>query len=353
MNRIRRCRRRGAPALAAALAVMGCQGPFPQSTFQSASPTGAELSELFVLIFSLAVVVFVLVEGALLYTIIRYRARPGQPDPKPVHGHTTLEIAWTLAPAFIIVLIAVPTVSTIWQEALMDPDDPLRVEVVGHQWWWEFTYRDLGISTANELHLQEGRPVILEMRSADVIHSFWAPGLMGKRDVLAGRTTRLTFTPDTAGTFMGQCAEFCGESHANMRLRVEVDAPEDFDRWVAAQQAPPVSPDSLTPLARRGLEVFMAPKEPARHACVACHVANNASFSLAGPNLTHLAMRSTIAGGVLENTPENLERWLREPTSVKPGMGSLTESNQIIGMPTVALTPDEIEALVAYLGALR
>lgn len=338
---------------ACVLAVVGCSGPFPQTTFSTASGYAGDLANLFVLIFGLAVIVFLLVQGALIYTVIRFRARPGAPDPKPIHGHTTLEIGWTLAPAFIISLIAVPTVREIWLEALAEPDNPVVVDVIGHQWWWEFNYPSLGVRTANELHLPQGRAVVLNMTSADVIHSFWAPGLAGKRDVILGRTTRLTFTPDSTGEFMGQCAEFCGVSHANMRLRVVVNAAEDFDAWVAAQVAPPTSPDSMSAIARQGFETYRTPKTPATHSCIACHWVTGVSFGVAGPNLTHFASRGTMAGGVMANTPDNLARWLRNPAEVKPGLGNLTHSGTIIGMPDVDLTDDEIAGLVAYLQALR
>lgn len=331
----------------------GCSGQYPQTTFYPGSGYAGDLANLFVLIFGLAVIVFLLVQGALIYTVIRFRARPGAPDPKPIHGHTTLEIGWTLAPAFIISLIAIPTVREIWQEALAEPENPVVVDVIGHQWWWEFNYPALGVRTANELHLPQGRPVVLNMTSADVIHSFWAPGLAGKRDVMMGRTTRLSFTPDSTGEYMGQCAEFCGESHANMRLKVMVDAAEDFDAWVAAQTAPPVSADSMSTLAQQGFELFRTPKTPAPHSCLACHWVTGVTFGVAGPNLTHLGSRTTLAGGVLVNNAENLARWLRDPAEVKPGMGDLTHSGTIIGMPDVTLTEDEISALVAYLQALR
>lgn len=331
----------------------GCSGPFPQSTFSTGSEQAGALSNLFILIFGLAVIVFLLVQGALIFTVIRFRARPGAPDPKPIHGHTTLEIGWTLAPAFIISLIAIPTVREIWLEALAEPENPVVVDVVGHQWWWEFNYPDLGVRTANELHLPQGRAIVLNVTSADVIHSFWAPGLAGKRDVILGRTNRIMFTPDSLGVFLGQCAEYCGASHANMRLRVVVNPEEEFDAWVAAQTAPPVPPDSMSALGQQGFELFRTPKTPATHSCLACHMVAGVTFGVAGPNLTHFASRATMAGGVMENTAENVTRWLRNPAEVKPGMGNLTHTGSIIGMPDVALSDAEIDALVAYLRGLR
>jgi cytochrome c oxidase subunit 2 len=336
-----------------AAVVAGCQGSFPQTTFSPTSEFGESLQDLYLTIVAWAVLVFVVVEGLLIYVVVRFRARPGQPDPKPIHGHTALEMAWTLAPALIIVFIAVPTIRTIWRNASFNPDNSLRVEVVGHQWWWEFRYPEYGVVTANELHLPQGRPVVLEMTSADVIHSFWVPRLGGKRDVILGRVTRLAFAPDSVGVYLGQCAEFCGDSHANMRMQVAVEEAASFEQWVEQQRSVPAPADSLSELEQRGLEAFRRVRTPATHSCIACHTVAGVSAGVLGPNLTHLANRSTIAGGVLANTDDNLARWLRDPAEVKPGMGDQRADRQIIGMPDVELSEDEIAALLAYLSSLR
>jgi cytochrome c oxidase subunit 2 len=336
-----RGRRWAASVVAVVLA--GCQGPFPQTTFDPITSIGRDIDNLFMLVFGLAVFVFVLVEAALIWVLIKYRARPGAPDPKPIHGHTTLEIAWTLAPAFIIALIAIPTISTIWEEAADPPPDALQIDVIGHQWWWEFRYPDLNVVTANELHMPVGRPVVLNMTSADVIHSFWGPRFTGKRDLMLGRTTRLSFTPDSIGDYSGQCAEYCGASHANMRFRMMVDDSMDFEAWVTRQRSGPPDLGALTPLQQRGLEVYRAVRDPASNSCLACHTVQGISAGVLGPNLTHMGSRTTIAGGILQNTPEGLAGWLRDPAAVKPG--SL--------MPNVGLTEEEIDALVAFLLALE
>ncbi|OLC46283.1 MAG: cytochrome c oxidase subunit II [Gemmatimonadetes bacterium 13_1_40CM_4_69_5] len=179
--------------------------------------------------------VFVLVESLLLFILLRYRQRAGAATPKATHGHTALEIAWTLAPALILVFIAVPTMRTIFATQQPPAFDALKIEVIGHQWWWEYRYPSAGIVTANELHVPVGRPVVLEISTADVIHSFWAPSLGGKRDLIPGHVNRITFTAESVGTFTGQCAEFCGESHANMRLRVSVESDSAFRGWLAGQ----------------------------------------------------------------------------------------------------------------------
>ncbi len=327
--------------LPAALAVVGCSGPFPQSTLHPASDFGTSIDSLYRTIFWFAVGVFAVVEGLLIVILIRFRARPGG-EAKHVHGSTVLEIAWTLAPAVVLVFIAVPTMQTIFDVRGAAPEGALEVEVVGHQWWWEFRYPQLGITTANELHVARGQPVALSMTSADVIHSFWAPKLGGKRDVNPGRNTRIVFTPESTDTYLGQCAEFCGESHANMRFRVIVAEPGAFEAWARSQRAPPDPIDSLGALARQGAEAFRRVRQPANHSCVACHAVESVSFGVLGPNLTHVANRTTLAAGILPNTTEGLTRWLGDPPREKPG--SL--------MPDIDLSDQEIAALVAYLQSL-
>lgn len=325
------------------LGLTGCQGPFPQSTFSPTSEFGHDLNGLFMMIFWWGVVVFVGVELAVVYVVYRFRARPDSPDPRPVHGHTALEIAWTLAPAMIIVFIAVPTIQVLWKDAGADTSEALQIQVVGHQWWWEFRYPEYGITTAADLHLPQGRPVELLLTSADVIHSFWLPRLGGKRDMMLGRTNRLVFTPDSVGEFLGQCAEFCGTSHANMRFKAFVHAPAEFANWVEGQAAAPAAEASLGDLERQGLEAFRTVRSPASNSCIACHAIQGVSFGVLGPDLNHVGTRSTLASGILDNTAVNLASWLRDPAAMKPG--SL--------MPTIGLSEEEIAALVAYLQGLQ
>jgi cytochrome c oxidase subunit 2 len=333
---------------AAALSISACAGDYPQSTFDPVSGFSVRLSDLFTTIFWWAVVVFVIVEALLIYTVFKYRSKPGRDgEPKHVHGHTALEIAWTLAPAVILVFIAVPTIRTIFEVDGTPEPGALEIEVIGHQWWWEYKYPEYGIVTANEMHLPVGRPVSLTMTSADVIHSFWIPRIGGKRDVIQGRTTRLAFTPDSIGMFMGQCAEFCGDSHANMRARVFVEPADEFETWAQQQLRPVLSLDSLDGLVRRGAEAFTQIRDPANHSCIICHKAEPLAYGAIGPSLTHVGSRSTIAGGILPNTPEGLRRWLTNPPGEKPG--DLPGRS----MPKIDLTEEEIEALIAFLQSLR
>jgi len=319
------------------LLLTACGGAhLPQSTLTPASDFSADLFELFKNVFWWAVAVFIVVEALLLIALARFRARPGAAAPKPVHGHTVLEIGWTLAPALILVFIAVPTMRTIFATAGHAPEGALRVEVVGHQWWWEYRYPTLNISAYNELHLPVQAPIQLEMTSADVIHSFWVPRLGGKRDLIQGRINRIAWRADSTGEYWGQCAEFCGASHANMRLRVVVQSDSVFQRWVDQQRAAPATPAKGSP-AEAGQQVYR------RSPCIACHTIAGLSQGKVGPDLSHLGSRATIAGALFPNTTEMLRRWIMNAPALKPGALMTPQS----------LSPQDLDALIAYLQSLK
>ncbi len=319
------------------LLLTACGGAnLPQSTLAPRSDFGAELFDLYKGVFWWAVAVFVLVETLLLIAVTRFRARAGAPHPKPLHGHTVLEITWTLAPALILVFIAVPTMRTIFSTSGRAPEGALRVQVIGHQWWWEYQYPTLGINAANELHVPVGTPIQLEMTSADVIHSFWVPRLGGKRDLIQGRTNRIAFRADSTGEFWGQCAEFCGASHANMRLRVIVQTDSVFQRWVDLQRTPPVAPAKRS-TEETGQQIFR------RSPCIGCHTIAGISQGKVGPELTHIGGRGTIAGALFPNTTETLHRWIMNAPSLKPGAL----------MPPQNLRGADLDAVVAYLQSLK
>ncbi len=323
------------------LLLTGCQGlptgnQIPQTTIFPVSDFAWKIQNLYAVLFWLSILVFVSVEAILIYSVIRFRRRPETGMPPQVHGNTRLEIAWTIAPAVVLAFIGVPTISTIFDTARPAPPEALKVQVIGHQWWWEFRYPELNIVTANELHLPAGRPVTFSLESADVIHSFWLPRLGGKQDVTPNRVNHLTFTPERPEVYYGQCVEFCGVQHALMRLLAVVQPEQDFQAWVRAQQAPPVPPSD--DMSRRGAELF------ARGACAGCHtVAGTTAQGKFGPDLTHVGSRMTIAARTLPNTPENLAAWLRDPQRVKPG-------NR---MPNLNLSEEDISLLVAYLQSLK
>lgn len=248
-----------------------------------------------------------------------------------------LEIAWTLGPALILLMIAIPTIRTIFrEEPSAPPQHALKVEVVAHQWWWEFRYPGTKIVTANELHIPEHRPIWLSLRTVDVIHSFWVPALGGKRDVIPGQVNHLWFIANTPGDYYGQCAEFCGVGHANMRFRVFVDTPKQFKAWEKDQEAPPVTPKAGT-AAARGEKIF------ADSPCTACHTIAGVSKGYIGPNLSHVGSRATLASGIMRNTPANLKRWIEDPGKMKPG----------VKMPDLGLRGPEVNDLVAYLESLK
>ncbi len=234
----------------------------------------------------------------------------------------------------IVTSIAVPTIKTIFTIDAPAPKEALRIEVIGHQWWWEVRYPDLGIGTANEVHLPANQAISLVLKSADVIHSFWSPQIGGKRDLIPGKVNYLTFTVDDPGEYPGQCAEFCGTSHANMRLMVIAQTRDQFQAWAAAQKLVPAPP---TGEMARGTQAFLA------GGCLACHTIQGVSGGMIGPNLTHFGSRKTLAAGILKNSPENLAKWLRDPPAMKPGAL----------MPKLPLTDEQVTTLVSYLGALK
>lgn len=324
------------------LLLMACAPNAPQDTLRPAGPIAERINSLFWPVFWIGVAIFVLVEGALLWAILRYRDRGQTTGPQQTHGNTRLEIAWTAAPTLLLAFfVAIPTVATIASLSRKPTGDIVDVKVTAHQWWWEYEYPELGVLTANELHIPLDKPVFIALESDDVIHSFWVPRLAGKQDVVPGRTNHMTIEAAEPGVYPGQCTEYCGLSHANMRLVVVAESQEDFDAWVAGQKLAARSP--ADPLARQGENIFLTGSWP-NGTCAACHtVAGTTAQGKVGPDLTHLAARSVFAGAMFERTPENLARWLGNPPGVKAGSR----------MPRLGLSREEIEALVAYLESLR
>jgi cytochrome c oxidase subunit II len=348
--------------LAAMLVLSACAGPdrlnlesivdsdLPQNSLDPRGPDAQSIDNLWWLVFWIATGIFVIVEAALLFVVFRFRRRGGTDRPvKQMHGNARLEIVWTIIPAVLLAVIAVPTIATLFElRAEPDPgDNALQIEVTGHQWWWEFTYPEYGFSTANELHIPAGRPVYLTMTSADVIHSFWVPQLAGKRDVVPGRTTNLTIEADEPGLYLGQCAEFCGLAHADMRHRVFAETAADFETWATTQALDAVLPIEGPALA--GWETFQI-------VCASCHAIDGSSAAAElGPNLTHFASRTSFGGATFANTHENLEDWLRDPVSLKPMRPELNdlEAGRVLGMPNLGLTDDQIDELIAFLDTLE
>jgi cytochrome c oxidase subunit II len=371
-----------AALLIAGIAATAGAQQYPNTTFNYTTELNEATTHLWDSLIFWATIVFVIVQVGILYIIFKFKARPGAPEPKHVHGNTTLEIAWTAIPAVILAFIAVPTVKTIFLTQGKAPANALQVEVIGHQWWWEFRYPEYGITTANELYLPVGRTVNFKLETKDVLHSFWIPRLGGKRDLISNRTNYLWMTPRDSmamKSLNGSCNEYCGESHANMRFRAFTVTPEQFASWAAHQKAPavfgavspkPVAATPATPAAestskagqvgqalansaapapvgfifpREKLDAAFLPssKVPAsisfaaglagdatrgqaiysRSACIGCHRINGNPMSagIIGPNLTHFGSRYTFGGALFENTSENLVRWIKNAPAMKPG----------------------------------
>jgi len=427
--------------LALAIAACGSYGKgYPNSTFNNTTEFNTEVKSLWDTLLFWGTFVFIVVEAILLYTIVRFRRRSDADEPRHVHGNTALEISWTIAPAVILTFIAIPTVRTIFRTQARAVPNALQVEVVGHQWWWEFRYpqyttrtptgRVDTLVTANDLYLPIGRTVNFTLRTKDVLHSFWIPQLGGKRDLISNHTNYLWFTPDTSlrtTVFNGSCNEYCGASHANMRFRTFVVTPTEFDGWVQHQLSPaafaaappapatpppadttrrpgtPTRPASATPapvpvtpavavaqqpagytFPMESLPDYASPDTPvpaglsfpdnitgdaqrgaqqfARSACIGCHtVRGTVAASPIGPNLTHIASRSTIGAGIYPNDARHLRLWIKNARLMKPGAAmptlGLGQRDPIMGA-TVSqslggLSDQQIADIVAYLQALR
>jgi cytochrome c oxidase subunit 2 len=329
--------------LAAALA--GCAQSYPMDTLSNGSDYARRIHSLYVFVNWIDAIIMLIVLIAAFLAIFWFSTRVGEPgEPSSVTSDLRLEVAWTAIPALILVCISVPTIRTIWKSQPDKwPADALTINVIAHQWWWEFQYPQYGIDTADEVHFPVGREIHFSLRSADVIHSFWIPAMGGKRDVIPGQINEITFTASKTGDFYGQCVEFCGDSHANMRLRAFVDTKEGFDKWVKEQQAPPVTPPEGSPAAA-GAQIF------ADAPCAICHTVRGLSgFSkqyagtYKGPDLTHFGSRTTLAGSILKNNPQNVAMWVQNPDKVKPGAM----------MPTLGLKGKDLNDLVAYLESLK
>jgi cytochrome c oxidase subunit 2 len=319
----------------AAVLAGGCAWDAPQSSLVARTDFARDILHVYGVITWVSLVIAAVVLVALSWVLLRFRERPGAGLPRQVRGHSLLEISWTVAPAVVLLIIAIPTIEVVFRTQGAPPRGALEVVVRGRQWWWEFYYPEYQLTTANELHLPAGRAAVLILEGPDVIHSFWVPQLGGKRDVIPGRVNRLSFTPDTPGEYLGQCAEFCGTAHANMGLRVIVDAADAFERWLAAERAPALQPASGP--AADGAAVFAA------SACVGCHTVRGVSAGVLGPDLTHFGRRKTLAAGLLPNTPDNLTAWILDPQRLKPGAK----------MPPLGFSETQARSVAAYLLALQ
>lgn len=318
------------------LGLTSCVEDAPLDSLDPQGPAARRIDELSDPVFWIAGVILALVLGGMLFAIVRYRDR-GQAEPKQIHGSAVLEVVWTAIPIMLLAGLAVPTVQTIF-DLTECSDDALEIDVIGHQWWFEYRYPEEGITTANVMVIPAAREVCLNMTSEDVLHNFWVPKLNGKRYLVPGQQTDLIIEADKPGEYWGQCGEFCGLSHALMRARVRAVDQADYDAWVARTRQPAVLPEEGT-LAAEGLAQYQG-------ICSTCHVIDgvNELEGAIGPDLTHFAdpYRNVFAGASFDRTDEHLADWLADPPTIKPGSF----------MPDLNLTADEIDALVAFLQSL-
>jgi cytochrome c oxidase subunit 2 len=332
-----------------------CVGDYPQTMIEPVSEFGRIQIALWSTVTWWTVGIMVVVFGALAYILVRYRERPDSPEPKPIYGSTKLEITWTVIPALIILFIAIPTIRAIFDTQADPPEDALVIEAIGHQWWWEFRYPQHDLITANEFYVPVGRPLALRLRSADVIHSFWIPRFGGKKDVNpVPRTPEgvdplhrnvISLTVDSAGEYLGQCAEYCGTSHAIMRMMAVAVEPEEFEAWVRDMKDP-VEPSSEA--AARGRDVFLG------STCVACHaVTGTRAQGRIGPDLTMFGERWSIGAGLLDNTEDNLADWILNAPAMKHGIVMPGARIAAGGMAPTGLSREQAEAVAAYLADMR
>lgn len=342
----------------------------PQDTFDTRGPVAETQGNLFKVIFWIAVVVFVLVQGGIIWITLRYRRKSDDEMPKQIHGNIKLELTWTIIPTLIIIAIAIPTVRTIWD--LADPpldESVMTVEAVGHQWWFEFRYPESEIVTANELRVPVGQNVRVILQAQDVIHSFWVPVLFGKVDMVPNRDNELWFRADEPGNYYGQCAEFCGLAHALMRFRVIAQPQDEYDEWVSGMQSAPDAPAAES-AESRGRTLFAAN-------CSTCHTTDtyaaggyerelslqesrwdgwladrDNSRIVSAPNLTHFGTRTTIGAGITDLTRETLLQWINNPGDLKPSRMQDHAAVYQTANGTANLSDNEVSDIADYLLSL-
>ncbi|HEX6746264.1 MAG TPA: cytochrome c oxidase subunit II [Longimicrobium sp.] len=339
---------RGASMAAVPLLLAGCGEDhvrkYPQTVFHPTTEYARITDRLFMLSLYLGVAVGIAVLAVLVYFLWKFRYQPGAPEPRQIHGNTRLEVAWTLIPAIILAVIAIPTVKAIFEtqpDPSTLPPNTVTIEVIGKQWWWEFRYPQPNgdtVVTANEIHVPVDRTVHLVLKSDNVLHSFWVPQMGGKRDLIPNRINHLVFKPEEAGVYFGQCAEFCGSSHSLMRMRMVAHSGNGYEQWLANEARPAVEPVASDSAVQLGKQLVTT------GACAGCHyIEGTAMNAHVGPALTHFGRRRTLAGGIVENDAENLRRWLADPPAVKPGSK----------MPNLNLTDQQITYISAYLQSLQ
>ena len=316
--------------------------PETPSIFSPASTPADSIYHLSLFVMAICGAIFITVFSLLVYSAVKFRRRPDDDgrEPAQIYGSNQVELAWTVIPILIVVVLFLATARVIHAvEDARFPAGTTEITAVGHQFWWEFQYREQGFIAANELHIpvsdtKHPTPTHITLLSADTDHSFWVPMLAGKTDLIPNRENSMWVDPHETGTYVGQCAQYCGTEHAKMLLRVVVQSREDFDRWAAEQRQPAVQAGNVA----HGRQVFEAT------ACVNCHtITGTNAHGKFGPDLTHLMSRETIAAGAALNNRESLRSWIKDPDTIKPG--SL--------MPAMQLDEQDQDAITDYLLSLR
>jgi cytochrome c oxidase subunit II len=327
---------------AAAWANPASQPLSPTNVFAPASTPADMISRLSGLVLTVTGAIFLTVFCLLLWAVVKFRqkASSGPGEPAQIYGSTQVELAWTVIPVLIVIVLLLATVRAIASiQNAVPPPSAVEVSVIGHQYWWEYRYAGSSVVTANELHVPVSdpahpTPTFLKLLSADTDHSFWVPRLAGKTDLIPNHPNTSWIDPHQTGLYLGQCSQYCGVQHAKMLLRVYVETREQFDHWIGQQSRPAVVSDS----AMQGRRTFEST------ACVNCHtVRGTGATGKFGPDLTHLMSRDTIGAGIVANTPGNLRRWIQDPSLFKPGCL----------MPAMGLTDSELDAVTAYMETLR
>lgn len=305
------------------------------SIFSPESPQAAAISHLFIFSGIVCAVIFAVVAGIIIYSLVRFRWYEGMVDPPQTSGNKVVEVVWTVIPFLIVILLMVLSLRAM-NESDPPPSGPPDLVIVGHQWWWEVRYANTDVVTANEIHIPTGRPLGIRLDTADVLHEFWVPQLTRKMTTVPLRGNHIWIQADKPGIYEGLCSEFCGTQHAWMRFEVVAQSPADYEAWLRHQEAPAPKPRGRE--AEEGWRVFST------MTCIECHAIRGTDASgRAGPDLTHFASRRYFGAGVALNTPANLRRWLVDPQQIKPGAK----------MPDFNLTRGQIRDLVAYFETLQ
>jgi cytochrome c oxidase subunit 2 len=301
-------------------------------SFEPVTQQGFGITNLFWLELVISAVLMAIVISWMVVALVRFRARPGEAtEPPQIHGNRTLELIWTIAPALTLVVVFFLVVQTM-QSVEASPPSAQPVRVIGHQWWWEYQYPDQQVVTANELHVPVGTPLLVDLQSVDVIHSFHVPQFGWMRDTVPGKTNMMPVTVVVPGTFNGTCNQYCGLQHAWMRVIVKAEPPDQFNAWMQQQRL------VVTPSGSPGEQIFL------QNTCVNCHAIRGLPAAAhVGPDLTHLGSRATLGTGIVDNTPANLQRWIRNASAIKPGV--LMPAFQNLSAQDLSVLADYLESL--------